>query len=789
MEVYRNTEMPDAAGKAALKPLEHVAALQAEIQELNGLHEKEKGSLMDTISKKNQQLEMQRIKLYRYELALKEAVLFLGKPLMAYDNWLNNRQGVSSLNAVSAALTDTLTPLQTPSSYIYDSKSDARGLAQQRSRHMSISPQESQSAQSSSNTATKTQIPANGSTPLFEKQLGRLKVNEPLASPLIETVTALESQCLECMRLALNFLQSAQKSIHAIDLGTYVSTANTMVVPVENESLALLGNVAALEIDSVTEKKLDSISIPRIVRADSFKSESIVSKKSGKEKPLPSPLNSNYTPDDRVPSISLANKPLSIFPGIKGGVDKDDEHDDGDLSTASNTTSPVNKLKSKCPTCREHLIQMDHLRDTIKELQIENQHLEIEFNNEKNAKKRIQQSKENIDQEIEELTSQLFDQANSLVSEHARIRDETETAYKNLRIKYQVINKKLQTRDEELRQLKKEMYDVQGSQMLTTSFYSDVRESMGQLSSVAGKSSNAAINVVSNQDESESPHSLSQVVRYAPRQRQLSVDAERHAIHYSHTIVAGYDMFESSVAVDGVIFQEFQEHVKTILLAGTQSVSQAYLTTYSTLFMKRCIAESVEPCLFYSYPVHGAGYSKSNVYGVGMSASFKKKLFDCAMKGLCEVKLVAGITSPRVTLSVLSPAIEPTLTEPSSQVTQAVPKDRCALCTIVRDCEYAIRLLPASSNTKQWAGLCRCCRDRVTSVLDFFTYSNYMIQGSIGPGKQGATILSIFRQMLWLCRRMSTAKIGSCSMFETALSAITGPGGGGDWETDIKILT
>ncbi|KAJ1330362.1 hypothetical protein BSLG_009496 [Batrachochytrium salamandrivorans] len=452
--------------------------------------------------------------------------------------------------------------------------------------------------------------------------------------------------------------------------------------------------------------------------------------------------------------------------------------------------SPSGGGKAKCATCREHLIQIDHLKDTIKELQLETQHLEIEYNNEKSAKQRIIHSKENIDQEIEELTSQLFDQANHLVSEQARLRDETETSYKNLRIKFQMISKKLQSRDEELKLLKRQMYDVQGTQMFTNSFLCDERDGHNHVSMGSNKALTPAIHTVSAHDEANMSIGAAQFSRQQPGSIHPSMDMERPFIHYSHTIVAGYDMFESSIAVDGVLFLEFQEHVKTIILAGSQSPIQAYTTTYSTTFMKRCIAESVEPCLLYSYQLPSTGFSKSVAYGGGMPASFKKKLMDCAMKGLCEVKLVVGVSSPRMGTTVTSSPNEKfTLgSSISGSLPQPVPKDRCALCTIVRDCEYAIQLLPVPSGSKQWMGLCRFCRDRVTSVLDFFTYSNYMLQGSIGPGKQGATILSIFRQMQWLCRRMSVAKIGSCSMFETPLSAITGPGGGGDWETDIKIL-
>ncbi|KAH6563150.1 hypothetical protein BASA81_018241 [Batrachochytrium salamandrivorans] len=779
----------------------NAAELQEEIKELIAVHNKEKESLLETISKKNLLLDMQRIKLYRYEFALKEAVLFLGKPLLAYDDWLNNRQGAGSLASVSAALGSLSNPSLNQSSYTHDSHDDSAGLTPQRSRHMSISPSGPLGVLSApSGLPLKNQSLACNPEKLHDTLATSLRIGVPAASPMLPlNVTLLESQCLECMRLALNFLQSAQKSINAINAGTYVSTANTFVASSENESLALLGSNSFNKCDSPSIRRHDSSShsrAPRVEvgRSDSFRASGLSSVNAfSQDLKTASSSNTQASRSSVMPGIpgsSRAMKNTAYLPVGRKTGERDDEQDEGDLSTTSTMISPSGGGKAKCATCREHLIQIDHLKDTIKELQLETQHLEIEYNNEKSAKQRIIHSKENIDQEIEELTSQLFDQANHLVSEQARLRDETETSYKNLRIKFQMISKKLQSRDEELKLLKRQMYDVQGTQMFTNSFLCDERDGHNHVSMGSNKALTPAIHTVSAHDEATMSIGAAQFSRQQPGSIHPSMDMERPFIHYSHTIVAGYDMFESSIAVDGVLFLEFQEHVKTIILAGSQSPIQAYTTTYSTTFMKRCIAESVEPCLLYSYQLPSTGFSKSVAYGGGMPASFKKKLMDCAMKGLCEVKLVVGVSSPRMGTTVTSSPNEKfTLgSSISGSLPQPVPKDRCALCTIVRDCEYAIQLLPVPSGSKQWMGLCRFCRDRVTSVLDFFTYSNYMLQGSIGPGKQGATILSIFRQMQWLCRRMSVAKIGSCSMFETPLSAITGPGGGGDWETDIKIL-
>jgi hypothetical protein len=88
-----------------------------------------------------------------------------------------------------------------------------------------------------------------------------------------------------------------------------------------------------------------------------------------------------------------------------------------------------------------------------------------------------------------------------------------------------------------------------------------------------------------------------------------------------------------------------------------------------------------------------------------------------------------------------------------------------------------------------WNMTCRFCRDRITAVVDFFTFVGYLRQGHMGPGKSGATILSLFRKIMWLRRRIQQAKVGSCSMFETEVSAVLGVGGGVDSDKYIAILS
>jgi hypothetical protein len=176
--------------------------------------------------------------------------------------------------------------------------------------------------------------------------------------------------------------------------------------------------------------------------------------------------------------------------------------------------------------------------------------------------------------------------------------------------------------------------------------------------------------------------------------------------------------------------------------------------------MKRSMIENIEPCLFYTYQPNSSFKS----LGPGLSQSFKKKILDLLIKNQIHISLNRN---------------------PENLKETTIIKDRCLFCTITRECEYSVVLGETEAPKAVSFGLCRFCRDRVVAVHDFFAFITYLAQSS---GKTNVTILAIFKQVLWLRRRMAMAQIGSCSIFENEISAILGPGGGGDWEKETDIV-
>ncbi|KAI9203042.1 uncharacterized protein BJ171DRAFT_511658 [Polychytrium aggregatum] len=361
-------------------------------------------------------------------------------------------------------------------------------------------------------------------------------------------------------------------------------------------------------------------------------------------------------------------------------------------------------------------------------------------------RERIQLSKDILDQELEELTAQLFDQANKMVIDEARMRDNLENANKELRCELKDWIRRFETRGEELKDLQRSLRALQ-----------------------AAKARSASITALS------------------PGTSVANLD------QLSGSKI--YRMAYGQLPVDGYIFIEFQDHIKQTALASSLPPSQAQATTQSTLFMRRCMVEDIEPCLFYNYQhPQFAGMNLTLFFkpGAGMSSAFKRKLLDGTMRG-------SLLFTPFYSSTESLPAADPIERLDQDRRISTVfaagppPKTRCTICTVVRDCEYRMRFSsevgasptggPSSSAaTIEWMSLCRFCRERVIAVTDFFTYINHLRQGAIGPGKQGASLLGIYRHVLYLRRRMASTRIGSGAMFE--VDPATNP----DWEKMIQIL-
>jgi hypothetical protein len=417
------------------------------------------------------------------------------------------------------------------------------------------------------------------------------------------------------------------------------------------------------------------------------------------------------------PEIPIKNPiisaPISI---IKVEKKSTPEFAEGDLSLEPIDDFQPSPTKQHCERCRKALLQVDQYKDKLNASEALIQELEARLHKEIKAKKIVQKAKDMMDSEIEEITAELFSRANQMVVDEAWKMNQLQTSNRELNKLVSDLKNRLKDKETELSQATKVLYDLQSTQMYSAKY--------------------------SSQKET----------------KELKHDSDskvERKTEFTHSIISGFDTFTSSIAGDGFIFQEFQEFMRILVLSSNQVSTAAYQSIHSSLFMKRCMLENIEPTLFYTYQPN----SSFKAHGPGLTQAFKKKLLDYCIRGQVSVKF-----------------------DEREEGTH-VQKLKCVMCTIIRECEYKASFGPIENPKPETGSLCRFCRDRVLATQDFFSFITYL-----SSGKHSATILSTFKKILWLKRRMALSIIGSNSLFETELSAILGPGGGGDWEKTTDIV-
>jgi hypothetical protein len=184
--------------------------------------------------------------------------------------------------------------------------------------------------------------------------------------------------------------------------------------------------------------------------------------------------------------------------------------------------------------------------------------------------------------------------------------------------------------------------------------------------------------------------------------------------------------------------------------------SIAYAAIHNSQFMKRCMNETIEPCLFYEY-------SKQKKL-LSFTTKRQKRLLDGCIQGTI---IINSINSPQDQLS------------PSN----AVNKAACGSCEVTRDCEYTLLLEDSHYSEK----LCRFCRDRIVTVQDFFNYITFLANNA-NRSSSSNSVMNTFRRMLWFRRRIALALLGSCSLYETEVTSVRGPQIDDSWEKYCDII-
>ncbi|KAI9004745.1 hypothetical protein BC832DRAFT_61809 [Gaertneriomyces semiglobifer] len=684
-------------------------------------------------------LDVMRLKVNRYEFAIKEAIIFLGRPMLNFDDWLNKpTEEVIFRTSDPKVASNKGSPPQTPVS--------------------------------TSATKQSLSIPAQMAAKQQAQQDADLGMNRSVP-PLTRGATALEVQCMECMRLSLNYLRNAQASVQAIDGRT------THLQPLPRLIVEDHGIPAAETPTSAERVGQES---PSLMPLDTSQQGLRANSRSRHGSRDLITASNPASPVGRRKYVASQKAAAALLHAATSMPDDDYS----DLATNPASRADVNATAlHKCSNCRDVMLQLNQYQVKVENLTSDIRDLANQLEQERITREALQLSKDLLDQELEELTAQLFDQANNLVREEAKMRDDLEATNRQLRGELREVMGNFRRRDEELQHLRISLGALENAKLRSTSWSSP----RGSLTSPQGS------------------------------QLSLSAPYKGSAVHRMSLL--GPPLAASlalSISVDGIIFAEFKDHVKTMVAAPPEQLG------FVTAFLKRCMVEDIEPCLFFLFHTETNG----TFVGAPMSTAVKKKLIDNVVKGWCEIvpneiastPAMTSTTKPLIVTAHSTASSTPNPPMAPAPTPSVKPKAACLTCSIQRECDYKIRFTPPvplamnastpplqqpptlSSSPSQgaaaihpadrsWSPLCRFCRERVLSVSDFFEYLSRIREMS----KQGSSLLGMFRQVMWLRRRMANCRVGSVALFEGETGGgYAGPNlyeDGGDWEKFVHITT
>ncbi|CAG8471994.1 6699_t:CDS:2 [Paraglomus brasilianum] len=429
--------------------------------------------------------------------------------------------------------------------------------------------------------------------------------------------------------------------------------------------------------------------------------------------------------------------------------ERDHEESDEDESefTGLRPLEPIPDIatSSSCPNCATLLAQLDQHIEERAYLKRDLAAMATDLAEEQNLRTQIQSSKESLEQEIDDWINAMFEKVNQMVYDEANAREDLEILNREFKGRLEQPLKSSHSREDRLREMK----------LLLVHFDSTKQRQAAPTPTGANLYSRNSI--VRRNLMTSSPFN-------SPR-------ASRNFGHMSPSLFSASMeefMFAKSkkVYVDGLYFEEFQEYVKSF---GHNPSSKDL--NLNSPFMKRCMQEDIQPCLF-----EGKSGWKSPFY--------KRRLLEAIMKNQCEIQPINysaanSVPSTPTTSQNSIPSPRTGFHEPP-----ASPKVKCGLCGQLRSCEFRMRLsgpdaavpptttaLASSSNVSArfsisgrptWMPLDRFCRDKMVAVCDFYAYISHLRQGLLA----NSPIWGMYKHCLKIRRKIGLARVGSISMRE-----------------------
>ncbi|KAG0239050.1 GDP/GTP exchange factor Sec2p-domain-containing protein [Mortierella sp. GBAus27b] len=341
----------------------------------------------------------------------------------------------------------------------------------------------------------------------------------------------------------------------------------------------------------------------------------------------------------------------------------------------------------------------------------------------------MQHAKEAVENELEELSRRLFEEANGMVATEARARHELEIARKHLELELKDAQDRLAAETLQLKELKsmmENMMDSQPQSKRSSTVHSD-RGSV-DLAQLFG---------------------LSKISETEPVVKEP----------------------ETAIAIDGQLVQEFREFV-------AQSASVRLAKLHSISFMRHCQDEDVEPCLrFGNNPRISArklaeGICSNTCYIEGATAEQVAEY---------ERAVLAAQQPPspaRHSMSSTNMLWERLQTQYA--IYQA-PKGGCQTCGRPGPLTHRYRI----ATTDEWSFIDRFCRDRLVAACEFYIFIRNIRAGLYAS----RSIEDLYSECLRLRLQMFYARSGVLPIMLAELGvtsqSIGNMGPSGEWPEGI----
>lgn len=512
-------------------------------------------------------------------------------------------------------------------------------------------------------------------------------------------------------------------------------------------------------------------------------------------------LQSGQSPFAAVSSLS-ANK------ASEDSVPPSTDSKELSLSSVSGELYGTKFIEGKCANCHRLMLQLDRERDHLTALKKTVTEHESLAEKAKAVAEKFRIENDMVNAQLEDLTGELFNQANILVADESRMRYALEKQAKELQLKTLDWKNRCARREadwklqfEATEQARRRMFAAEYARQLIIEKYVDAEAQREIL-----------CNPMMNPDYSvldASPEATSGVVSIFHSKFPSALNTKEQQALLKIVKPMGITSLSSTplapnvlpvVFVDGLPFSEFQDHLRMLIKEGNNQPT----VNHATAFMKRCLLEDVETCLFSaSEPlesrqtvlgnanngVPGFLLFKSGNSGTQMATSMKKRIVEAVSKGGCEIQSNGS-----------RKAVQQNILQANNVDGKfaCVEKRKCLLCANDRECDFKLRFLNPPSD---WNPCCRFCKDRVVAVCEFYGYLLQLRQSGITaelaaaltseptsltstdfpntgvPQRLAKEGLVLFRHVQWLRRRMAAARIGSNGMFdsEAVLKVTTSP--------------